>query len=297
MRIALLSDVHGNEVALEAVLADVEDCGVDTFWFLGDAVGYGPQPRLCLQHLADLIPRGAPWVAGNHDLGLLMLEENPARNDVLLHRLVGNGNSGAFDVITLHAMELKDYRDSAWHQRIQDLPTWVSASPGIAIAHGMVLEEARSPFNVVDQISYAREPKHTRLAFANWQSLTGDTDCRLLCVGHIHEQHVMWAKDPASQSWIDVQPLREAAVDRVGEQIVELPVGSWSLICPGSIGQPRGAAPGHPDPRAGYAMLSLTGNRTTVIFRRVPYDVGRVQDEMHHYDYPDALIDRLALGV
>ena len=42
MRILILSDIHGNLEALEAVLADVGD--FDDVWFLGDAVGYGPQP-------------------------------------------------------------------------------------------------------------------------------------------------------------------------------------------------------------------------------------------------------------
>ena len=67
MRIAILSDVHGNLAALEAVLrhAQAQAQGtIDAFWCLGDTVGYGPQPRECVALLRE---RGALLVAGNHD--------------------------------------------------------------------------------------------------------------------------------------------------------------------------------------------------------------------------------------
>ena len=44
MLIALLSDVHGNRPAFEAVLDDVDSAGVDEIWCLGDLVGYGAHP-------------------------------------------------------------------------------------------------------------------------------------------------------------------------------------------------------------------------------------------------------------
>lgn len=62
MRLALLSDVHANLVALEAVLASLP--AVDGLWVLGDTVGYGPDPS---DVLALLRERGALLVAGNHD--------------------------------------------------------------------------------------------------------------------------------------------------------------------------------------------------------------------------------------
>jgi diadenosine tetraphosphatase ApaH/serine/threonine PP2A family protein phosphatase len=65
MRIAVMSDVHSNLAALEAVLADAERRGsVDGVWNTGDAVGYGPQPRECIARLREA---GAAWVAGNHE--------------------------------------------------------------------------------------------------------------------------------------------------------------------------------------------------------------------------------------
>jgi diadenosine tetraphosphatase ApaH/serine/threonine PP2A family protein phosphatase len=65
MRIALLSDVHGNLPAFEAVLGDVEDESVEEVWCLGDLVGYGAQPDDCVQLARD---RCDLSLAGNHDL-------------------------------------------------------------------------------------------------------------------------------------------------------------------------------------------------------------------------------------
>lgn len=53
MRIAILSDVHANLPALEAVLADIESAGVDALNGLGDLVGYAPWPNEVLEGLRD----------------------------------------------------------------------------------------------------------------------------------------------------------------------------------------------------------------------------------------------------
>ena len=62
MRIAVLSDIHSNLVALDAVLAHLGP--VDAIWQLGDVVGYGPDPDGVVGRLAEL---GAVGVRGNHD--------------------------------------------------------------------------------------------------------------------------------------------------------------------------------------------------------------------------------------
>lgn len=77
MIILVLSDIHANIEALEAVLAHAGP--FDRLWFLGDAVGYGPDPNACVERLIELDPE--VWLAGNHDyaaLGKLDLESfNP----------------------------------------------------------------------------------------------------------------------------------------------------------------------------------------------------------------------------
>ena len=65
MRVALLSDIHANLVALEAVLAALGR--VDELWVTGDTVGYGAEPS---EVLALLRERGAQLLQGNHDRGV-----------------------------------------------------------------------------------------------------------------------------------------------------------------------------------------------------------------------------------
>jgi predicted phosphodiesterase len=67
LRIAVISDIHGNWHALEAVLADIDREQVGEVWCLGDVVGYGPQPNRCIE---ETRPRVAICLLGNHDLGV-----------------------------------------------------------------------------------------------------------------------------------------------------------------------------------------------------------------------------------
>lgn len=62
MRTAIVSDIHGNWPALEAVLKDAKD--VSRFICLGDVVGYGADPIRCLDEVRE---RGWPTLVGNHD--------------------------------------------------------------------------------------------------------------------------------------------------------------------------------------------------------------------------------------
>lgn len=68
MRIALISDLHANEVALSAVLADIDRLGVDATVCLGDVATLGPRPGAILAALRD---RRIPCILGNHDDFLL----------------------------------------------------------------------------------------------------------------------------------------------------------------------------------------------------------------------------------
>lgn len=67
MRVAIISDIHGNRQAFEAVLDAIEDSDCDEMWCLGDMVGYGAEPDACV----ELARRHAAiCLAGNHDLGV-----------------------------------------------------------------------------------------------------------------------------------------------------------------------------------------------------------------------------------
>ena len=64
MQFALISDIHANLPALDAVLSDIEGRGVQATWHLGDLVGYAPWPNEVVALLAD---RGIRGVSGNYD--------------------------------------------------------------------------------------------------------------------------------------------------------------------------------------------------------------------------------------
>jgi len=75
MRIGVVSDVHSNLAALEAVLAAIDETPPDELWCLGDVVGYGPRPNECCQIVRE---RADICLGGNHDLavrGTIDLEE------------------------------------------------------------------------------------------------------------------------------------------------------------------------------------------------------------------------------
>ena len=70
-RIALISDIHANEVALRAVLAEIRRTGVDQVICLGDVATLGPRPNAVIEILGEL---GCRCIMGNHDEFLLDAE-------------------------------------------------------------------------------------------------------------------------------------------------------------------------------------------------------------------------------
>jgi predicted phosphodiesterase len=68
LRVAVLSDIHSNRQALEAVFAAIDESGIEEVWCLGDMVGYGADPDACTALVRD---RCRICLAGNHDLALL----------------------------------------------------------------------------------------------------------------------------------------------------------------------------------------------------------------------------------
>jgi predicted phosphodiesterase len=67
VRVAVISDIHSNLHALDAVLAAIDADPPDALWCLGDLVGYGPKPNECCARVRE---RAAVCLAGNHDLAV-----------------------------------------------------------------------------------------------------------------------------------------------------------------------------------------------------------------------------------
>ena len=85
MRIAIISDIHGNLEALDQVLADIDNRHIDKIIDLGDNIGYGPDSE---QVMGRILDRGIPSILGNHELSLVESELldwfNPAAKESLI---------------------------------------------------------------------------------------------------------------------------------------------------------------------------------------------------------------------
>lgn len=80
MRIAVLTDIHANREAFEAVLADLEGRDIGQIAILGDVVGYGPDPAWCVRRVQALCETGAICLRGNHDNAAAGAEESMSQN-------------------------------------------------------------------------------------------------------------------------------------------------------------------------------------------------------------------------
>jgi len=115
MTVALLSDVHANLVALEAVLAELP--AVDAIWVMGDTVGYGPDPADTLGLLRE---RRASLVAGNHDRAVA----------------TGEGLELFNPVARVAAMMHREWLGDEDREVLAALPLTSDPAPGYTICHG-----------------------------------------------------------------------------------------------------------------------------------------------------------------
>ncbi|HEV7132973.1 MAG TPA: metallophosphoesterase family protein [Gaiellaceae bacterium] len=100
MRVAVLSDIHGNLVALEAVLTALDTDPPDEVWCLGDLVGYGARPSECCRAIEA---RASICLAGNHDLAV--------RGTIDLLEFSGDAGAAASWTRTVLTGEARAYLD------------------------------------------------------------------------------------------------------------------------------------------------------------------------------------------
>jgi len=87
---AVLSDVHANLEALNSVIKDIKSRGISDIFFLGDAVGYGPNPKETLYILKDI---SKVFVAGNHDKAVVEPSLEPYFNDLAREAIIWTRNN------------------------------------------------------------------------------------------------------------------------------------------------------------------------------------------------------------
>lgn len=199
MRLLLLSDTHANFAALEAVLSHAQRHKCDKVVHLGDAVGYGPQPREVLHRLREL---GAVCIEGNHEDMLLQY----ARGEAPRHESVV-GAALAWQLTQLDAADLeyvRSFQDGVEDQEI-----------GARYRHGTPM----SLHEYMNSVTAARE------AFAQWQG-------RLSFVGHTHVPAVYATLNAPVGEWTKSQQLSDG-----GSYMI--PPTARVILNPGSVGQPR----------------------------------------------------------
>ncbi len=123
MKIAVVSDIHANLHALEAVLADIAKESPDEVWSLGDVVGYGAFPNRCASLLAAQTTVG---LAGNHDLaatGRLSIGDFSADAAIAARWTLGELDGNAREYLTSLPSELKLPGADLFHGSPRD-PVW-----------------------------------------------------------------------------------------------------------------------------------------------------------------------------
>ena len=204
MRALILSDIHGNLEALDAVLAAADGL-YDQMWNLGDMVGYGASPNAVIEHVR---PLASVTVRGNHDRVCCGLTSPSGFNPVARAAALWTRAE-----LTPENME--------WLRSVPQGPLQPDVE-GVTCAHG-------SPLNEDQYILTMRD------AWAPLQASPRD----LTFFGHTHIQGGFAQK---GHDWNDLRPGYERSAEaRAGAQrwTMRLEAGSRYLINPGSVGQPR----------------------------------------------------------
>ncbi|MGI3785706.1 MAG: metallophosphoesterase family protein [Janthinobacterium lividum] len=212
MRIAVISDVHGNVLALDAALAHIAGQKVDLTVNLGDIVSGGLQPRETLERL---IPLGLVNVRGNHDRQLLD------------RTLIPMGQSDRF----AHSLLTDDHR--AWLGR---LPQQWSVRPGVLAFHGTPSDDQAYLLETVEAAG-ARPATEAEVV----QRLGPAVSFDLLLCGHTHLQRSMrlhtgaLTVNPGSVGWpayADDTPfphVMQAGTPHVRYAVVDNASGRWEV--------------------------------------------------------------------
>lgn len=160
MKIALISDIHGNIEALDAVLADIDrrSPGAQIIC-AGDVVGYGPDPGECIQRL---VSRRIPCVMGNHDE--MVLGQRDFSRCVYAGIIAARWTRRNLSADDLHYL----------HKR----PRFLEVSPEIVVCHGTLEDSDEYVSNEEDSIS-AMEQLSRRFP-----------EAKVLVCGHTHHAAV-----------------------------------------------------------------------------------------------------------
>jgi predicted phosphodiesterase len=203
MRLAILSDIHANLPALEAVLEHIEDTGVEELWCLGDVVGYGADPDRCTELVRE---RCDMSLVGNHDLAVL----------------------GELDISSFSPAAAEAVR---WTQEVAKPET-------IAFLEGLSPADTDRVVAL-----YHASPRDPVWEYVLWPDQAAECirvqAARISLIGHSHV--ALFFALPEDGAGGSAPEQARGAQAGAGTRL-ELAHGRW-LINPGSVGQPRDGDP------------------------------------------------------
>ena len=291
--IAIMGDIHANLEALEAVLehADKHYPGIELY-STGDIVGYGANPKECLDIVRD---RFEDIAQGNHDAAVGMDGDIP--NTVL--------NGSGVDIALDHRGKLDD-SDREFLRGLGDISV---------LAHNP-LEEEKGPIIIAhgfpaDRDKYVKQPYGIFEKLRRINGMKGFENTYVVVNGHTHVSR-FWGSFEArmgpvvfgsrndilerglgngnSEIYVGAEYIVEDLLDRVlplpRDEI--LGFGNFFMINAGSVGQPRDK-----DRRAGYIVLSENKGKLGVTFHRVEYDNMKAAQKIRDAGYDARQADRL----
>jgi predicted phosphodiesterase len=215
MRLAILSDIHANLPALEAVLADIDGAGLAKLWCLGDVVGYGAQPDECTRLIRE---RCDFCLVGNHDLAVL-------------------------DELDVSAFSPAAAAAVRWTQETAEPATLE------------FLRELEPADETRDVALYHASPRDPVWEYVLWPDQAAECiaiqAARVSLIGHSHVAlFFVMGEDrrPIGAQSLELEDAARGAQAGAGTRL-DLSEGRW-LVNPGSVGQPRDG-----DPRAAWLEL------------------------------------------
>ena len=268
-RIAILSCIHGNMAALEAVWDDIRRQGVDQVYCLGDLVGYGPFPNEVIKFVQQ---NNIPTVLGCWDEGIGM-EHEDCGCKFITEEDAEHGHA---------AFEWTRSRITASNRKFLSNLDFAHRMP--ATPAGTLLFVHGSPRSTSE---YLIESTHDLILFE--RAAAGD--CDVLICGHTHVPFVRQI-DGAMRVTAELG-VKDAIQKSLGfvkkNAPTEIYLQPKLLINAGSVGEPR-----HGGPEATYVLFNT--NSRAVEIRGVVYDVDTTVKALRRSGLPDIFASRLLRG-
>jgi len=147
MRLALLADLHANLRAVEACLDHARKQGADRLVFLGDYVGYGPEPQEVVELVERASARGAMAVAGNHDQAVAESRETMNSDaEIAMAWTRGQLGSAAREFLASLPLRFEDESRLYVHASPQTYPAWIYVNDGPAAKRALEASRAQTVF-------------------------------------------------------------------------------------------------------------------------------------------------------